>query len=135
VVFKAAYHWDIIDEVHTLQSFGVESNLPDPPNGADFGEAGITADTLKRGDAPARLADAVAMTPMIMSAKSGAAPVPQVTAATAPAPGDTVQRDFPTALLIGGLMVTGGLLWILIAFIRSRRRYTDITTEAHPHVR
>lgn len=121
VVFSATYDWALIDEVQKLESFGVESNVQQPPTVADLNAAGITEAALKKEDAPARLADAVAALPMIMSEKAGADPVPQPTAA-APAPGDTVQNDFPTALVIGGLMVAGGLVWILIAFVRSRRR-------------
>jgi hypothetical protein len=55
-------------------------------------------------------------------------------------PGDTVQPNgFPISLLVGGLMIAGGLVWIVVGVVRSRRRSRPNShpnnPEAFPNVR
>lgn len=119
VIFTAHYSWSEYEETQSFGSFDVESNLDQAPTAADLRAAGIDDAALRGRDAVQRMADAIGLLPMIMTEKGGAAPVPSE-AAPAPVASDALEGRRPQGMLTGVLVVLGGLLWILIAYKRSR---------------
>ncbi|REE95991.1 hypothetical protein [Thermomonospora umbrina] len=123
VVFEADYYYSIIDEEWTSVSTTIETNLPLVLSDADLVRAGITNKDLLSDRANARLADAVGALPMLVAEKGAAPPVPQVAAETVPA-GDEISPPGVARYVwmgAGGVLVAGGLVWIVIAAVRSRR--------------
>lgn len=124
VVFKADYTYDSVEDEWTSVDVAVDSNLARPPSTTDLTAAGITTSSLLGDDATARLADAIGALPMIVAEHGGAPAVPEATAA-APPPGDQVASPGIGRYVWMGLaiiMIIGGLLWIAVAAVRSRRQ-------------
>jgi hypothetical protein len=124
VVFTADYAYNAVEQEWTSVDIAVESNLPRPPSTADLSAAGITTASLLEDDAAARLADAIGALPMIVAEHGGAPAVPEAAGATPP-PGDQVASPGIGRYVWIGLailMIIGGVLWIAIAAVRSRRQ-------------
>lgn len=124
VVFTADYAYDSVEEEWTSVDIAVESNLERPPSTADLTAAGITTASLLEDNAAARLADAIGALPMIVAEHGGAPAVPEAAGATPP-PGDQVASPGIGRYVWMGLaiiMIIGGVLWIAVAFVRSRRQ-------------
>ncbi|SEG42520.1 hypothetical protein SAMN04489712_105143 [Thermomonospora echinospora] len=123
VVFTADYYYDITEEEWTSVTQGIETNLPLQLSPSDLRQAGITEVDLLGDQANARLADAVGALPMIVAEKGAAPPVPQIDVQAPPA-GDKISPPGMARYVwmgIGGVLVAGGLVWIVIAAVRSRR--------------
>ncbi|HEX2313744.1 MAG TPA: hypothetical protein VHJ17_08430 [Thermomonospora sp.] len=123
VVFEADYFYSYSEEEWTSVTPTIETNLPLSLSYADLVRSGITTRDLLGDQANARLADAIGTLPMLVAEKGGARPVPQV-AAEAPPPGDRITPPGVARHVwmgIGGVLVAGGLVWIVIAAVRSRR--------------
>jgi hypothetical protein len=123
VVFTADYYYSLVDEEWTSVTQGIETNLPLRLSPSDLRQAGITEVDLLGDQANARLADAIGALPMIVAEKGAAPPVPQIDAQAPPA-GDKVSPPGMARYVwmgIGGVLIAGGLVWIVIAAVRSRR--------------
>ncbi|GAA1546743.1 hypothetical protein GCM10009678_31720 [Actinomadura kijaniata] len=121
-VLKAEYTWSSIEGEWTSADLDVETNfggdIPSPEIRMDIYGSDLTGE-----NGIARLADAIGGLPLLMASEGKAGPVPDAPAQAAPA-GDTLPgrgAGFYIFLTIAIGLIVGGVAWIAVAAVRTRR--------------